>query len=164
MADAGLRFTKDDFDGDSRTVTWEVQDAAAAGGYAAWVTAMGTLYGEINKWSRGRDHRAERIEVIEDNGPGKSLSPIAQGNLRVICEGQDVVTGSIYRFPIPMPDLGKAASGGDEAWIAVGQGNDSLTLMNPEHADYATLKTAFEANVKSPNGNDVTFVRGYIEE
>lgn len=159
-----LRFTKDDFDGDQRTSSWEIDDSGGAAGYAAWVTAVGTLYSELNKWSRGRDHKAERIESIEDNGPGKASSPVAQGNLRIICEGQDVVTFSIYRYPIPMPDLSKAASGGEEAWIALGQGQDSLTVMNPLHPDYATFKTAFEATVKSPNGNDVTFVRGYIEE
>lgn len=161
---SGLRFTKDDFDGDQKTATWEIRDHGGAANYAAWVTEVGVLYAEINKWTRGRDHRAERIEVIEDNGPGKSLSPIAQGNLRIICEGKDTVTGSVYRFSIPMPDLGKAASGSDEPWEAVGQGNDSLTIMNQAHADYATFKAAFEDTVRSPNGNACTFVRGYIEE
>lgn len=161
---AGLRFTKDDFDGDMRTATWDTLTEAQAGSYAAWVTALGTLYDEINKWSRGRDHSAERIEIIEDNGPGRATSPVAQANLRIIVEGKDTVTGSVYRFPIPMPDLSKASDGTDAAWIAVGQGTNSLTVMNPDHTDYGTFKTAFEDNVKSPNGNPVLMVRGYVEE
>lgn len=161
---AGLRFAKDDFDGDMRSATWATNTVAQAGGYAAWVTELDTLYAEINKWSRGRDHSAERVDLIEDNGPGKATSPIAQAKLRLVVEGQDTVTGSVYRFPIPMPDLSKLSDGTDDAWLAIGQGSNSLTVMNPDHADYASFKTAFENTVRSPNENPVIMVRGYIEE
>lgn len=161
---AGLRFAKDDFDGDIRSVTWEVEDVASAGSYATYETQTTALYDEINKWSRGRDHSAELVQVIEDNGPGKASSPVAQAKLRLIIEGADAVTGTVYRFPIPMPDLSKISDGTDDAFIAVGQGTNSLTVMNPLHTDYGTFKTAFETAVRSPNGNAVTMVRGYIEE
>lgn len=161
---AGLRASYDDFDGDIKTVTWETNDTVQSGSYAAWVTELATLHSEMDKWTRGREHRAERIEEIVDNGPGKASSPVAQGNLRLIVEGQDNVTFSIYKFPLPMPDLSKLSDGTDEAWVAVGQGTNSLTVMNPLHTDYGTFKTAFEATVRSPNGNPVTMVRGYIEE
>lgn len=161
---AGLRFLKDDFDGDQKSVTWDVEDVASVGSYATYVTQTTALYDAINLWSRGRDHLAELVQTIEDNGPGHASSPIAQAKLRIIAEGKDSVTGTVYRFPIPMPDTGKANSGSDPAWIAVGQGSNSLTLMNPAHADYDTFKTAFETSVRSPNGNAVTLVRGYIEE
>lgn len=162
---AQLRVTKDDFDGDARTVSWEVKDVTEQASYAAFEAANAALYAEINKWSAGRDHSVDYVINADDNGPGKASSPIAQGNLRLIIEGEDATTGQIYRFPVPMPDLGKSNDGGgDPAWIAQGQGNNSLTVMNPDHADYALFKAQFEATVKSPNGNDVLMVRGYIEE
>lgn len=162
---AKLSFVKDDFDGDSKTASWAVLDPTEQGSYAAFTAANALLYQEINKWSAGRDHSADHIVLLEDNGPGKAATPIAQGNLRLIVEGQDVVNGQVYRFPIPMPDLAKAADAGtDPAWLAIGQGSNSLTVMNADHADYATFKTQFEATVKSPNDNAVVMVRGYIEE
>lgn len=162
---AQLRFMKDDFDGDSKTASWEVKDVAEQTTYAAFTAANALLYQEINKWSAGREHSADHIVLLEDNGPGKAALPIAQGNLRLIIEGEDDTTHQVYRFPIPMPDLAKAADGGaDSAWIAQGQGSNSLTVMNPAHADYATFKTQFEATVKSPTGHGVLMVRGYIEE
>jgi len=162
---AQLRFAKDDFDGDTKTVSWEVLDPTEQASYAAFTAANALLYQEINKWSAGRDHSADHIVLLEDNGPGKAATPIAQGNLRLIIEGQDTVNGQVYRYPIPMPDLAKAADAGtDPAWIAVGQGASSLTVMNSLHSDYTGLKTQFEATVKSPNGNSLIMVRGYIEE
>jgi hypothetical protein len=162
---AQLRFIKDDFDGDSKTVSWDVQDPTEQGSYAAFTAANALLYQEINKWSAGRDHAADHVIVLDENGPGRAALPIAQGNLRLIVEGQDTVNGQVYRFPIPMPDLAKAADGGsDPAWLAIGQGSNSLTVMNPDHTDYGTFKTQFEATVKSPNDNPVVMVRGYIEE
>jgi len=165
MPNSGLRYAQDDFDGDMKTVTFECSDVTLAGGFATWTTLLATLKTELAKWAIGREHKVENIITIEDNGAGKATSPIAQGNLRLIIEGQDSLTGTIYRYPLPMPDLGKAADAGtDPAWIAVGQGSQSLTVANPAHADYATLKTAFEAACKSPNENAVVMVRAYIEE
>lgn len=161
---AKISMVKDDFDGDQKTVSWDVKDVTEQTSYANFIAANADLVTEVNKWSAGRDHRTDWIIVADDNGPGKASSPVAQGNMRIILEAEDTVTGSIYRFPIPMPALSKSASGSDPAWIAVGQGSNSLTIMNPDHADYATLKTEFEATVQSPNGNNVILVRGYIEE
>jgi len=165
MPISGLMYAQNDFDGDLKTVTYPTIDVTLGGGFAAWTTLLDTLKDQLALWAIGRENRIENIIVVEDNGPGKATSPIAQGNLRLIMEGQDALTGVIYRFPLPMPDLSKAADGGaDPAWIAVGQGSQSLTVANPAHADYATLKTAFEAAVRSPNDNAVTLVRAYIEE
>lgn len=160
----GFSLKQDDFDGDAKTVTYDTMDVTLAGGFATWQTKLNALESALVLWSAGRKHRVEHIIVNEDNGVGKATTPIAQGNLRLIIEGQDSLTGTIYRFPLPMPDLAKAVSGSDPAWIAVGQGNQSLTVANPLHADYATLKTAFEAIAMSPNENAVTMVRAYIEE
>lgn len=165
MPNSGFRYSQDDFDGDQKTVTFEALDVTIAGGFATWTTKLNALQSALALWAVGREHRVEHIIVIEDNGPGKATSPIAQGNLRLILEGQDALTGTIYRYPLPMPDLGKANdAGGDPAWIAVGQGQNSLTIANPDHADYATLKTAFEAIVATQNENGVDLVRAYIEE
>jgi len=165
MPNSGFRLSQDDFDGDQKTVTYETLDVTVAGGFATWQTKLNALQSALALWGIGREHRVEHIIVVEDNGPGKATSPIAQGNIRLILEGQDALTGTIYRYPLPMPDLGKAPDAGtDPAWIAVGQGNQSLTIANPAHADYDTLKTAFENIISTQNENGVTLVRAYIEE
>lgn len=165
MANTGFRYALNDFDGDLKSTTWETKDVTIAGGFATWTTKMTALQTALNLWSVGRENKVEHIIIAEDNGPGKATSPIAQGNMRLILEGQDALTGTIYRYPLPMPDLGKADDAGtDPAWIAVGQGQQSLTIANPAHADYDTLKTAFENIVNTQNENGVTLVRAYIEE
>jgi len=165
MPNTGFRYVLQDFDGDVKSTTWETKDVTVAGGFAAWQTKLNALQSALILWGIGREARVEHIIVEEDNGPGKATSPIAQGGTRLILEGQDALTGTIYRYPLPMPDLGKADdAGSDPAWIAVGQGQQSLTIANPDHADYATLKTAFEAIVNTQNENGVTLVRAYIEE
>ena len=165
MPNTGFRYALQDFDGDVKSTTWETKDITIAGGFASWQTKLDALQAALILWGIGREYRVEHIIVKEDNGPGKATSPIAQGNLRLILEGQDALTGTIYRYPMPMPDLGKSADAGtDPAWIAVGQGQNSLTIANPDHADYDTLKAAFEDIVNTQNENGVTLVRAYIEE
>lgn len=164
MADQ-LRLTKDDFDGDAVTFSWDVVPESGEADFAAWDTKLAALATEINKWCAGRDHRTQYVVDKDDNGVGKASSPVAQAHIRIILEGEDAVTGQVYRFPIAMAALNKAADGGaDPAFIAQGQGSNSLTVMNPAHADYALLKTQFELTAQSPNGNDVLLVRGYVEE
>lgn len=160
----GLRFVKDDFDGDTRSVTWDTKPVAAYADYDDYVIALTALYTEINKWCAGRDHAAEFVQSLADIGAGAASTPTAQAKLRIIVEGKDIVTGQVYKFPIPMPDTAKAASGGVAAWTAVGQGSQSLTVMNSAHPDYDLFKDEFETTVRSPNGNLCTMVRGYIEE
>lgn len=165
MPNTGFRYALQDFDGDVKSTTWETKDVTIAGGFAAWQTKMDALQAALILWGIGREARVEHVIVVEDNGPGKASSPIAQGNLRLILEGQDALTGTIYRYPLPMPDLSKAVDAGtDPAWIAVGQGQQSLTIANPAHADYDVLKAAFEDIVNTQNENGVTLVRAYIEE
>jgi len=165
MPNSAFKLSQNDFDGDLKTVTHETLDVTLAGGFATWTTKLNAYQAALALWGIGRENRVEHIVIVEDNGPGKATSPIAQGNIRLILEGQDALTGTIYRYPLPMPDLGKAVDGGaDPAWIAVGQGQSSLTIANPAHADYDTLKAAFEAIVSTQNENGVTLVRAYIEE
>src|SRR6185503_19007900 len=165
VGDAFIRFIKADYDGDQKQVSWTTKEVADYTDYAQWNADMIDLEAIIDVWCIGRAVKTEFGEVNTDNGAGSATSPVAQGNLRVILEGQDTVNGQIYKFPIPMPDLTKANDGGgDPAWIKVGQGANSLTVINPNHADYASLKTRFELNVISPNGNSVVLVRAYVEE
>lgn len=162
---ARIVVSKDDFDGDMRTTSLDVSLPSQHASYAAFQAANLALVTQLDLWSRGRDHSWGEFVEIEDNGPGKASSPIAQAKLRIILEGEDTVTGQIYRYSYPMPDLAKVIDGdGDEAWVAVGQGSNSLTVMNTEHAGWATLKTAFDAIVRTPNGNLAALVRAYIEE
>lgn len=164
MPNSQFTYKLDDFDGDAKTVSYETMDVTLAGGFTAWQTKLAALQSALNLWHAGREHRVENTIIVEDNGAGKATTPTAQGALRLILEGQDALTGTIYRYPLPMPDLAKAASGANPAWVAVGQGQQSLTVANTAHADWATLKTAFEAIVMTQNENGVTLVRAYIEE
>lgn len=165
MPEGKIVIVKSDFDGDAKQASWDTLGVDGFADYDAYLTAMVNLETSIAAWCIGRDTRTEIAQILTDNGSGAASSPVAQGNLRVILEGQDVVNGQIYRFPIPMPDLTKVNDGGgDPAWIKVGQGSNSLTVMNPDHADYATLLTRFEAAAVSPLGNAVVLVRGYVEE
>jgi hypothetical protein len=165
IGDSYISVVKADFDADQKQASWDTKAVGDYADYDAYLAAMTDVDGAIQAWCIGRDVRTVIAQVLIDNGGGSASSPVAQGNLRLILEGQDTVTGNIYKYPIPMPDLTKANDGGgDPAWIKVGQGSNSLTVANPAHADYATLQTRFEANVLSPNGNAVVLVRAYVEE
>lgn len=163
--DTYITFVKADYDGDQKQVSWATKPVTDYADYDTYIGDLVNLDAIVSAWCIGRDARSVASQLLSDNGGGSASSPVAQGNLRVILEGQDSVNGIVYKFPIPMPDLTKAADGGgDPAWIKVGQGNESLTVMNPAHADYDILKTRFQANALSPNGNPVLLVRGYVEE
>jgi len=165
MAYDFLKIKQDDFDGDAQTNSIRVEDVTAAGGYATFDTQTGALATQLDLWTCGRPH-AQAYEIrIVDNGPGKATSPIAQSKSQLILETQDVVTGVIYRERVAFPKMDKANDGGgDAAWIAQGQGQNSLTVMNPAHADWTSLKTAYDAVGRSPEGNAAVLVRAYIEE
>jgi hypothetical protein len=160
----GLRFTKDDFDGDTRSYTWETKPVSAYADYDTYLAALTALDAAISDWSNGRDHAAQAVQDLYDIGNGASSVPAAQAGLRVIIEGKDIVTGVVYKFPFMMPDLAKAAEGGQNAWTKTGQGSQTLTVMNSAHPDYISFKALFEANVVSPSGNLCTMERGYVEE
>jgi len=156
-----LRVGYDDFDGDLKTTSIAVRDEA----YATQAAKLATLTTQIDLWSSGRAHRVDHILNQADNGPGKASSPVAQGSLALILEVQDTVTGVIYREKVPMPNLSRANdAGGDAAWLAVGQGSNSLTIINPAHSGWDTFKTAYDAVGVSPEGNDTELIRAYIEE
>lgn len=156
-----LRIALDDFDGDTKTTSIAARDEA----YATQEAKLNTLGTQLLLWSSGRDHRGEHILQQYDNGPGKATSPVAQGATMLILEVQDTVTGVIYREKLPMPNLTRANdAGGDPAWLAVGQGSQSLTIINPDHDGWGTLKTAYDAVGVSPEGNNTILVRAYVEE
>lgn len=156
-----LRLVFDDFDGDAKTTSIAVRTEA----YATQEAKLDSLAAQIQLCSAGRDHRVDHILNRSDGGPGKASSPIAQGALKLVLEVQDTVTGVIYRETVPMPNLGRANDvGGDPFWIAVGQGSQSLTIINPAHSGWDTLKTAYDAVGTSPEGNDTELVRAYVEE
>lgn len=160
-----LRLAFQDFDGDSQTTSLNVQDVASAGGYPAFDAQTGALAAEIDAWVIGRNHRQQYVINVLDNGVGKATSPIAQSSTQLILEVEDAVTGVIYRERIPFPDLSKAADiGGEPAWVVQGQGSNSLTVINPLHDAWATLKAAYDACGETPAGNDGILVRAYIEE
>jgi len=160
-----LQLTYDDFDGDAFTNSVRCLDEADFASRAAMITSLDSLMNNINLWTAGRTHRISHNIVMADAGSGAASTPIAQGALQLILETEDTVTGGIYRERIPMPDLAKVDDGGaNPAWIKTGQGTNSLTVANPDHAGWALLKTAYDAVGLSPNGNPATLKRAYIEE
>lgn len=156
-----LRVVYDDFDGDQKTTSIAARDEA----YSTQEAKLDAFSVQLDLWAGGRNHRVDHIREVVDNGPGRATSPVAQGSTMAILEVQDVVTGIIYREKLPMPNLTRANdAGGNPAWIAVGQGANSLTIMNPEHTGWASFKTAYDAIGISPEGNNTVLVRAYIEE
>lgn len=156
-----LRIAYNDFDGDIKTTSI----AARAEAYATQAAKLSTLATQIDLWSSGRAQRVDHILNQADNGPGKASSPVAQGALALVLEVQDTVTGVIYREKVPMPNLSRANdAGGDAAWLAVGQGSNSLTIINPAHSGWDSLKAAYDDVGVSPEGNDTELIRAYIEE
>lgn len=147
-----------DFDGTRQTTSIAV-DAGATPAERA------TLSTQMNLWSAGLpDGHIDENEITAPVG-GASANPVAQESVQGIVEMKDAVTGDIYRERIPQSFLDKADDATpDPAWTTTGQGANSLTVANPDHDDYATLKTAIEAVWESPNGNAGTFERMYIEK
>jgi hypothetical protein len=156
-----LRLRHNDFDGDTITNSILVRDED----YATQDVKLDTLTTQIEAWLCGRLQDREDIRKVVENGPGKAITPIAQGSTQLILEVEDTNTGVIYRERMAMPDLGKANdAGADPAWLAVGQGSNSLTIINPAHSSWDTLKAAYDAVGVSPEGNNTVLVRAYIEE
>jgi len=156
-----LRAKYNDYDGTPQTASVAVVDEA----YATLAAKLVTLQSEIDAWLIGRVQSVEHIIEIADNGYGKAASPAAQKGLQLILEVEDSVTLVTYRERLPMPYLGRANdAGGDPAWIPVGQGANSLTIINPDHSAWATLKAAYDAVGVSPDGNPTTLTRAYVEK
>ena len=120
-----------------------------------------TLGATFNVWSAGQEGgQYFQKELLADSGNG-SNSVIAQGKLRIVLEMVDDVTGKTFREFIPMPSLDKAADvGTNSAYIKSG----GLTMLNPLHSDYVTMKSTLDTHWMSPAGNNGTLSRGYIEE
>lgn len=160
MAENYLRVTKNDFDGTPVTVSIPLRTEA----FATQQAKSETLFNQLESWSVGRLQRRDNIRGEDDNGPGASSDPNAQSKRTMILEIEDSVTGIIYREKYPMPDMNNAADGGgNAAWVKQGQGQNSVTVMNPLHAEAITLKAAYDAVGVSPAGNDATLKRVYIE-
>lgn len=163
MAFDFLEITQDDFDGTPQTDGLRVKAVSEHASYTAFDTATGALATQLDAWTNGRAHAQNYNIKVVDNGPGKATLPAAQKSTQLIMEIKDVVTGTIYRERVAMPDLLKAADGSNPAWIAQGQGNKSLTVANPVHAGYISLKAAYDAIGRSKNGNAATLERMYVE-
>lgn len=149
-----------DYDGDLKTSSFGVRDES----YATQAAKLDTLTTALEAWGIGRLHTRNDVREVVSNGPGSAISPVAQGALTAIFEVEDLTTGIIYREKLPMPDLTKIADGANAAWIKTGQGSNSLTIANPDHAGYASLKTAYDAVGVSQEGNNTSLRRVYIEE
>lgn len=159
MADQ-VFLTLEDYDGDPSTTSFSVRDVADLTDFATWDPVMVTLRTQLLLWTLGRA-RTQGYRIITNSQlPGAAASPVAQESTQAIFEMQDDLTGAIYTERLPCADLTKAADGANPAWIASG----GLTIINPAHAGWATLKAAVEAAYESPNGNTGTLNRVYIEE
>lgn len=147
-------FATRDFDNDKQSSSINLIDTTV-------VANASTLLVGLRSWDMGSIGGAFFQETIEADSEQPSASPFAQGALQAIVEMVDSVNGRSYRERIPIPDLSKADDGGtNPAWIVSG----GLTVANPAHADYALLQDPLELYWESPEGNQGTLARVYIEE
>lgn len=160
-----LRLTFADYDSTDQTTSFRVSELVdPATDYPAFNTDVGALASALDLFSLGFNRRQEFVINVVDNGPGSATSPVAQGSTQAIFETEETSTGNIYKERLPMPDLTMADDGSSNpAWIKQGIGSGSITVFNPAHANWATLKTAYDAVGVSPNGFAATLVRVYIE-
>lgn len=160
-----LRATYDDYDGDAQTTSLNVQPLSEFADHAAWFGAQDALKTQLDLITSGRAHRYQRIVDVVDNGPGKASSPVAQSAIQLILEIEDTVNLKTFKERVPFPSLTISNDGGgDPAWISQGQGSASLTVLNPAHDVWGTLKAAYDAVGASPDGNPAILLRAYIEE
>lgn len=163
MADQ-LKLTFEDYDGTPQATSIQVQALSDAADYATWSGEVNALAAAIDAIVIGRSRRQEFVITTVDNGKGSANSPVAQKSTQLILEVEDASTGVIYKERVPMPDLTLAADGdSDAAWIKTGQGKNSLTVMNPDHALYEALKAAYDAIGESEGGSDRILQRAYVE-
>jgi len=143
-----------DFDGDRQQVSYDVAGTSTAVDFTGFVS-------ELEKWNVGLGAGGGFYDDQALDPGGSASNPLAQNSLQAIIEMTDAVTGGVYTKRLPMPDLAKADDvGTNPAFIQSG----GLTVFNPAHVDYGTLKTELETHMISPNGNAVTINRVYIEE
>lgn len=118
----------------------------------------------IQLWSLGENDGADQLTELEPRVGVGANSPAAQSGVYAYMIMQDNVTGKTYKERVPMPDLGKAVDlDGDLAWQAeTDLSGKSVSVANPLHADYGTLKAAMEAAYVTPAGNTASMVRLYV--
>lgn len=165
MTDSFLRMAFQDYDGDSQSTGIRVEAAPDGAGYDAWRIKLVGLSVAVALWSAGRQARHEHVIVEADNGIGTAASIVAQKTTQLMLVIEDTVTSQRYRERVPMANLIMADDGdGDKAFVRTGQNANSLTEINKNHAEWATLKTAYDAIGRSPDGNPAVLVQAYIEE
>lgn len=92
---------------------------------------------------------ADRVFVSN----GAAASTVARRELKLLLSYEDTVSHVIYQHEIPAPELTNAALWVDEA---------KRTFVVKTTAEWIALKAAFEATVRSPEGNSVTLQNGEI--
>lgn len=151
----------EDFDGDAQLTSISTADVSDRVDFATWDTEMTTLRSQLLVWTLGRARSQGYRIVTNSQVPGAAASPVAQGSTQLILEMQDSVTQGTYIERLPHPDLLKANDvSANPAWIASG----GLTIANPAHSAYISMKAALDASWESPLGNPGTLVRAYVEE
>lgn len=122
------------------------------------------LVDAIQLWSAGENDGADELLELEARIGNGANSPQAQSGVYAYMLLTDNINGRSYKERLPMPDLAKAVDvDSDSAWIAeTDASGNSISVANPLHADYATLKAAIEAVYVSPAGNTATLSRVYV--
>lgn len=156
MADKYI-FSWYDFDKDRQQVSFDVLEAGGSiADYQAWKT-------EFDKWTAGSDGEGGFFEILVDDSGVASSNPVAQSRSQAIIELEDSVNGKVFKKRLPFPNLTKANDAQtppEPAFVRSG----GLTVFNPDHTDYGTLKSAIENTAVTPDGNSALVSRIYIEE
>lgn len=160
-----LRLSFADYDGTPQTTSFRVRELSdPSTDYPAFNTDVGALAGALDTFSLGYNRRQEYVIEVVESPAGAASSPVAQGSTQAIFEVEETTSGNIYKERLPMPDLTMADDGANPAWIKQGQGTGSITVFNPDHANWAVIKAAYDAVGVSPNGITATLQRIYIED
>lgn len=133
-------------------MTFRTRDVTAAN-LDAVNAEFSTLRSELDLWTLGNLQNYETTQNRSFVSNGAASSNLAIRENKVLLEYEDNVTNQVYQMELPIVDLSTAGM-----WINA----NKKKLMNSAHANYTSFKAAFEATVRSPDGNAVTFKGGHV--
>lgn len=124
--------------GQPETTSWSVPVAVMTpANAAAQETAMGSLRAAVQGIILGNTFKYEEIYVRSDSGATPAASALAQRENKWLMRYHDAVNGQKFQVSVGTADLTKKMTNSEFVDLSTGAG--------------ATLKTAFEAVVVSPN-------------
>lgn len=127
--------------------------AINAGNLAGALTQFSDLRDALEPFTLGN---MSSYEIVQDRvfvSNGAAASTVARRELKMLLTYEDSVSHALYQHEIPCPELTNAA-----LWVDSGKRTFAITTTD----EWIALKAAFEALVKSPEGNTPILQSGEI--